>query len=191
MADKISLSQASDAMRHALQDTVRRYAWLFLVQAVLLVIAGAVAIIYPLFSSVALAIFLGWVLIAVGIFQLISLIGSSKVPHFWLQLISAVLAVVVGFLFLNNPAAAVGTLVLLMIVFFMIEGVSKIVFSLSIRPLPNWGWVLASGIVSVLIAAYLLSSPELSLLMLGIFIGIQLISQGLAIGYMAWKARQV
>lgn len=190
MADKISLSQASEAMRHALQDTVRRYAWLFLVQAVLLVIAGAVAIIYPLFSSVALALFLGWVLIAVGIFQLISLIGSSKVPHFWLQLVSSVLAVVVGFLFVNNPAAAVGTLVLLMIVFFMIEGVSKIVFSLSIRPLPNWGWVLASGVVSVVIAAYLLSSPALSLLMLGIFIGIQLISQGLAIGYMAWKLRE-
>lgn len=189
MAEKISLSQASEAMRHALQDTVKRNAWLFLIQAALLIVAGAVAIIYPLFSSVALAFFLGWVLIIVGALQVISLIGSTKVPHFWLQLVSAVLAVVVGFLFLNNPGAAVGTLVLLMIVFFMVEGVSKIVFALSVRPLQNWGWVLASGVVGVLISAYLLGNPALSLWLLGLFIGINLIAQGVAIGSMALKAR--
>lgn len=189
MVEKISLSQASEAMRHALQDTVKRNAWLFLIQAALLIFAGAVAIIYPLFSSVALAFFLGWVLIIVGALQVISLIGSTKVPHFWLQLVSAVLAVVVGFLFLNNPGAAVGTLVLLMIVFFMVEGVSKIVFALSVRPLQNWGWVLASGVVGVLISAYLLGNPALSLWLLGLFIGINLIAQGVAIGSMALKAR--
>jgi hypothetical protein len=32
-------------------------------------------------------------------------------------------------------------LALLLIVFFMVEGFAKIVFSLTIRPLPNWGWV--------------------------------------------------
>lgn len=189
MADKISLSEASEAMRHALQDTVKRNAWLFLIQAALLVIAGAVAIIYPLFSSVALALFLGWVLIIVGILQVVSLIGSTKVPHFWLQLVSAVLAIIVGFLFVNNPGAAVETLILLLIVFFMVEGVSKIVFALSVRPLQNWGWVLASGVVGVLISAYLLGNPALSLWLLGIFTGIQLISQGVAIGSLALKAR--
>ena len=176
-------------MRAALQQTVKRNAWLFLIQAALLIVAGLAAIIYPLLSSVALAWFLGWVLIIVGVLQAISLIGSTKVPHFWLQLVSAVLAVVVGFLFLNNPGAAVGTLILLMIVFFMVEGVSKIVFALSVRPLPNWGWVLASGIVGVLISAYLLGNPALSLWLLGIFIGVHLIGQGVAIGSMALKAR--
>ena len=146
-------------------------------------------LIYPLFSSVALALFLGWVLIIVGILQVVSLIGSTKVPHFWLQLVSAVLAIIVGFLFVNNPGAAVETLILLLIVFFMVEGVSKIVFALSVRPLQNWGWVLASGVVGVLISAYLLGNSALSLWLLGIFIGIQLISQGVAIGSLALKAR--
>lgn len=190
MAENISLSEASAAMRAALQETVKRNSLLFLAQAALLIIAGIVAVLYPLLTSKALALFLGWILIIGGVFQIITLIGSTKVPHFWLQLVSTVLAMIVGFIFLNNPGIAVGTLVLLMIVFFMVEGVSKIVFALSVRPLSNWGWVLVSGLVSVLISFYLLGNPALSLWLLGIFIGIQLISQGIAIGSMALKARR-
>ena len=175
-------------MREALQQTVRRNSLLFLLQAALMVVAGLVAFVYPLYSSVALAAFLGWMLIFAGIVQVISLIGATKVPHFWLQLVSAVLSVIIGFLFVRNPGVAVGTLALLLIVFFMVEGMSKVVFSLTVRPLANWGWVLASGVLGVLIALYLLSNPTLSLVMLGLFIGVQLISEGVAIGWMAWRA---
>ena len=189
MAKPLSLDAASSAMREALQETVRRNSLLFLVQAALMIVAGLAAFIYPLLSSVALAVFLGWMLIFAGIVQVISLIGATKVPHFWLQLVSAVLSVIIGFLFVRNPGVAVGTLALLLIVFFMVEGMSKVVFSLTVRPLANWGWVLASGVLGVLIALYLLSNPTLSLVMLGLFIGVQLISEGVAIGSMAWRAR--
>jgi uncharacterized membrane protein HdeD (DUF308 family) len=189
MAKPLSLDAASSAMREALQQTVRKNSLLFLVQAALMIVAGLAAFIYPLLSSVALAVFLGWMLIFAGIVQVISLIGATKVPHFWLQLVSAVLSVIIGFLFVRNPGVAVGTLALLLIVFFMVEGMSKVVFSLTVRPLANWGWVLASGVLGVLIALYLLSNPTLSLVMLGLFIGVQLISEGVAIGSMAWRAR--
>ena len=190
MAKPLSLDAASSAMREALQETVRKNSLLFLLQAALMIVAGLVAFVYPLYSSVALAFFLGWMLIFAGVVQVISLIGATKVPHFWLQLVSAVLSVVIGFLFLRNPGVGVGTLALLLIVFFMVEGMSKVVFSLSVRPLPNWGWVLASGVLGVLIALYLLSNPPLTLVMLGLFIGMQLISEGVAIGSMAWQARK-
>ncbi len=190
MAKPLSLDAASSAMREALQETVRKNSLLFLLQAALMVVAGLVAFVYPLYSSVALAAFLGWMLIFAGVVQVISLIGATKVPHFWLQLVSAVLSVIIGFLFVRNPGVAVGTLALLLIVFFMVEGMSKVVFSLTVRPLANWGWVLASGVLGVLIALYLLSNPTLSLVMLGLFIGVQLISEGVAIGSMAWQARK-
>jgi uncharacterized membrane protein HdeD (DUF308 family) len=95
------------------------------------------------------------------------------------------------FLFLRNPAVGVGTLVMLMSVFFMIEGISKTTFSLTIRPFPNWGWVLVSGILGILIAVWLLANPGMGLLLLGILIGVQLIAEGVAIGTMAWMARNI
>lgn len=136
----------------------------------------------------ALAVFLGWMLIFAGVVQVISLIGTTKIPNFWLQIVSAVLAVVIGSLFVRNPGAGVSNLTLLLIVFFMVEGMSKVVFSLSVRLLPKWGWVLASGVLGILIALYLLSNPTLSLVTLGLFIGMQLISEGAAIGWMTWRA---
>ena len=47
------------------------------------------------------------------------------------------------------------TITLLLIVFFMIEGISKVAFALTIRPFPQWGWVLASGLVGILLALIL------------------------------------
>ena len=81
-------------------------------------------------------------------------------PNFWLQLVSAVLSIIVGVLFLRRPGEAVVTLTLLLIVFFMVEGFAKIVFSLTIRPLPNWGWVLASGIVGILLSLISFGQPH-------------------------------
>ena len=182
---------AAQALREAMRETVRRYSTWYLIQGVLMVIAGIVALIYPLVSSVALALFLGWILIISGIVQGISLIGAQNVPSFWLQLVSAVLSIIVGVLFLRRPGEGVVTLALLLIVFFMVEGFAKLVFSLTIRPLPNWGWVLASGVVGILVALYLWASlPVTALWLLGVLLGIQLICEGAALGYLAWKVRE-
>ncbi len=156
-----------------------------------MVLTGVVAFLFPIFSSVAVVLMLGWLLIISGIFQAISLIGATNVPHFWLQLISVVLSVVIGILFLRNPGQGLLTLTLLLIVFFMVEGMAKVIFALTIRPFPNWGWVLASGVVGVLLAIYLWSSlPITAAWLLGILVGIQLTSEGAALGYMAWQVRR-
>jgi uncharacterized membrane protein HdeD (DUF308 family) len=172
------------------RETVRRHSFLFLLQGILMVVAGLIAFVYPLTTTVAVTLFLGWMMIFSGIVQAITLVASSRVPHFWLQLISAVLWIVTGFIFIRNPAVAVGTLALLMIVFFMVEGIAKVVFAITVRPLANWGWVLISGLIGVAISLYLMANPALTLLALGFFIGIQLISEGVAIGSMAWNARK-
>jgi uncharacterized membrane protein HdeD (DUF308 family) len=72
----------------------------------------------------------------------------------------------------------------------MVEGISKIIFSLTIRPFPNWGWVLASGVIGVLLSLYLLSNPAAAVWLLGLLIGIMLISEGAALGYLAWQVRK-
>jgi uncharacterized membrane protein HdeD (DUF308 family) len=187
----MSVEAAAQALREAMRETVRRYSTWYLIQGALMAIAGIVALIYPLVSSVALALFLGWILIISGIFQGISLIGAQNAPNFWLQLVSAVLSVIVGVLFLRRPGEAVVTLALLLIVFFMVEGFAKLVFSLTIRPLPNWGWVLASGIIGILLSFYLLANlTTTAIWLLGVLLGIQLICEGVALSSLAWQVRR-
>lgn len=77
-----------------------------------------------------------------------------------------------------------------MVVFFMIQGIAEIVFSLSIRPFPCWGWVPGSGILGVLISVWLLANPGMSLLFPRIFMGVQFLAEGFSIGFMAWTIRK-
>jgi uncharacterized membrane protein HdeD (DUF308 family) len=184
------LEAAALVMREAMRETVRRHSLWYLIQGGLMVLAGVLALVYPLVSSTTVVIFLGWLLVVSGLIQAIGLIGARHVPHFWIQLVSAVLFVIVGMLFLRNPGEGLLTLTLLLIVFFMVEGVSKVIFALTIRPFPNWGWVLLSGLVGIMLALYLWANiPVTAAWLLGALLGIGLISEGAALGYLAWRVR--
>ncbi|HMQ94017.1 MAG TPA: hypothetical protein PKA33_12495 [Amaricoccus sp.] len=60
----------------------------------------------------------------------------------------------------------------------------------TVRPSATWGRVLASGVLGALIAVWRLMGAGMSLLLFGIFIGIQRIAEGVAIARMAWSVRR-
>ena len=191
MTDNMSIDQAAQVMRSAMRDVIKRYSIWYLLQGILMIVTGIVALLFPVFSSVAVVVVLGWMLIISGAFQAISLIGATHVPHFWLQLVSVAISVLIGALFLRDSAQSLVVLTLLLLVFFMVGGMAKIVFALSIRPFPNWIWILASGIVGVLLAAFLWSRlPVTAGWLLGVLVGIQFITEGAALAYMAWSVRK-
>ena len=91
----IPVDAAAAALREAMRETVKRYSLWYLIQGILLVVAGVLALIYPFIASVAIVYLLAWILIISGVLQGIGLIGASNVPHYWLQLISAALAILI------------------------------------------------------------------------------------------------
>ena len=115
----IPLDAAAAALREAMRETVKRYSLWYLLQGVLMVVAGVLALVYPLLASVTLIYLLAWVLIISGAVQAIGLIGARHVPHYWLQLISVVLAILIGVLLLRQPESGLLIMTLLLIVFFM------------------------------------------------------------------------
>ena len=186
----MTMAQASAAMREAMRETIKRYSTWYLLEGVLLVVAGLVALIWPYVASVALIFLLGWILIVSGVLQGIGLIGAKEVPHFWLQLVSAVLALLIGILLLRNPNAGLLIMTVLLIVYFFVEGISKVIFAMNIRPFVGWLWVLLSGIVGLLLGAYLWANmPVASEWVLGVLLGIQLIVEGAALALLAWMVR--
>ena len=186
----MTLDAAAQVMREAMRETVRQHSLWYLIQGGVMVLAGVLALVYPIASSFAAVLLLGWLLIISGVVQGISLFDARKVPHFWLQLVSVGLSVIVGVLLIRHRGQGLLVLTLLLLVYFMIEGISKVIFALTIRPFPNWGWVLASGIIGILLALYLLASlPVTAIWLLGVLLGIQLICEGAALAYLAWKVR--
>jgi uncharacterized membrane protein HdeD (DUF308 family) len=186
-----SLDAAAAAMRDAMRDTVRRYSLWYLVQGILMVVIGILALISPWTASAAIVLLLGWFLIISGVLQGIGLIGARQVPYFWLELISAVLAIVIGLLLLRHTDAGLLFFSVLLIVYFMIEGIVKTIFAFTIRPFPNWGWVLASGLIGIALALYLWGNlSTVSEWMLGFLFGILLVVEGAALASLAWRVRR-
>jgi uncharacterized membrane protein HdeD (DUF308 family) len=187
----MSLEEAAAAMREAMRETVKRYSLWYLLQGILMAAAGVLALIYPMLASVAMMVLLGWILIISGIVQGIGLIGARDVPHFWLQLISVVLSVLVGWLLLSRPEGGLLLFTVLLLVYFMVEGISKVIFGLTIKPLPYWGWVFGSGVIGILLALYLFANvSSVSEWALGLLLGIQLLCEGVALTYLAWRIRE-
>jgi uncharacterized membrane protein HdeD (DUF308 family) len=187
----IDLASAAAIYSQAMRESVGRNRLLYLVQAVLMVIGGAVAILFPVFASAAFVRFLGWILITSGIIQALSLLSARNHPSFWLALISSVLAVVVGVLMLRNTVETMLVISTLLIVFFMVEGISKIVFSLTIRPLQGWFWVLASGVLAIVLAVILWNSmPVTAGWLIGLLLGVNLITEGMALAALVWTAKK-
>ena len=73
----------------------------------------------------------------------------------------------------------------------MIEGIVKVIFSLTIRPFPNWGWVLASGLIGIALSIYLWANlSTVSEWMLGFLFGILFVVEGAALASLAWRVRR-
>jgi uncharacterized membrane protein HdeD (DUF308 family) len=190
MAGEISVNQASAVLRQAMRETMQRRSLLYLVQGGVLVVAGVAALISPLFAAIGLISLLGWLLIAVGVIEATGLWGTRHVPYFWLQAVSAMLAVVVGWALISGPDQGLAGVALLMVVFFMVEGIQRIVLSLMLRPMEDWGWILGSGVLGILLGVALAANLFfIAGWLIGFLLGIYLVAAGSAIGWMAWKLR--
>jgi uncharacterized membrane protein HdeD (DUF308 family) len=187
----VSVESASQIYQDSVRTSVRKGSLRYLVQGGLLVLAGVLAIVFPVISSEALILAIGWLLVISGIVQAVGLISARSAPFAGLQAVSVALSLIIGFLILRYPAVSLVTLSLLVVVFFMIEGVSKIVWALTIRPLAGWQYVLGSGILGVVLSIILILSIDTAASwLLALLVGVQLIAVGASVARLAWLTRQ-
>jgi uncharacterized membrane protein HdeD (DUF308 family) len=115
-------------------------------------------------------------------------------PGFWWSLISAVLGIIVGLLLIARPVSGAVSLTLVLIAFFLIEGITSIMFALEHRRdlSQSWGWMLVSGIVDVVLSALLFAGlPSTAAWAIGLLVGINLIFGGVSLAAMAVHARRL
>jgi uncharacterized membrane protein HdeD (DUF308 family) len=164
----------------------------FLVEGVVLLVLGAIAIVLPPLATLAVTILIGWLFLISGVVGLFTTFWMRQAPGFWWSLLSAVLAIVVGVLLLAAPPSGAFTLTIVLVVFFIIEGGASIMFALDHkRELSGkWGWMLASGIVDLVLGAMIFAGlPSTAAWAIGLLVGINLVFGGLALIAMALHAR--
>jgi len=167
------------------KQAVRDHWVLFLIQGVVMAILGLFAVAAPVIATLAVDIYAGWLFLISGIVGIITLFTRQQnISSFLWTLVAAALALAVGVLLIWRPAAGVLSLTLLLIGFFIAEGVVQILAAFKYRSAVGnaWTWMLFSGIVDLVLAAIILMGwPGTATWTLGLLVGINLFMSGLAL----------
>ena len=181
------------AIQRAVVKALHEHWKLYLAEGIALLVLGAIAILIPPLATLAVTILFGWLFLVSGVIGLITTFWMRNAPGFWWALISAALAILAGGWLLAQPIAGALSLTLILIAFFMIEGIASIFFALDHRRelSGQWGWMLASGVVDLVLAAMLLMGlPSTAVWALGLLVGINMVFGGIALIAMALHARK-
>lgn len=178
------------AAENALRDAVSRHRGYFITLGVLLIVAGLLAIAFPVVSTISASIVVGWVLIASGIVQIVhafSVKGWSGTA--WSALIGAIY-LIAGLLTAVFPLSGALSLTLLLSIAFLFEGGVEIAWALQSRHERGWGVMLVSGIAAVIVGAMIgVSWPVSALWAIGMLVGINLLFSGASFLSLAMAAR--
>jgi uncharacterized membrane protein HdeD (DUF308 family) len=179
-------------LQRALTQSIREHWGLFLTEGIILVVLGLLAIIIPPIATIAVTIFLGWLFLISGVVGLVTTFWARHAPGFWWSLLSAVLAIAAGIVLLGWPIPGAVSLTLLLIAFFIIEGVLSILYAFEHKKelSGRWGWMLISGIIDLILAAIIWGGlPGTAAWALGLLVGINMLFGGSAMIAMALHAR--
>jgi len=90
-----------------------------------------------------------------------------------------ILYALVGFYMLVNPGSGLLAVALMLAWMFLVKGALSVFGALQLRPLTGWGWWLADGIITLLLAFLTFSGwPQDSVRIVAPLVGISLIMSG-------------
>jgi uncharacterized membrane protein HdeD (DUF308 family) len=176
----------------AFTSSIREHWKIFLAEGVVLLLLGLLAVALPMLATIGFTIVLGWLFLFSGLIGLITTFMMRGAPGFWWALISAMIGIGAGVVLLVSPASGAVSLTLVLIAFFVVEGVATIMYAVEHRAQlsDRWGWMLFSGIVDLFLAFMIFAGlPSSAAWALGLLVGINMIFGGAAMIGMALAAK--
>ncbi len=189
----MTMPQDVARLQSQMQETVKSHWKAFLIEGIVLVILGLAAIAIP-----AARKHRGCDLPRLDVPDqrsgriVFDPFGTREMPGFWWSLFSAVLAIAAGLILLVQPIAGTLTLTIVVSAYFLAEGVATIMYALEHRSQLSgrWGWLLAAGILDILVAAVIVTGlPGSATWAIGLLVGINLVFGGTSLIGMALAAR--
>ena len=165
---------------------------LYLGEGACLLILGLIAVAVPPLTTLAVTMLFGWLFVVSGAIGLFTTFWMRGVPGFRWSLASAVLAILAAIWLLARPIAGPLTLTAVLILFFLIEGVSSVMFAIDHRRelSGQWEFMLLSGLVDLVLCVMLASGlPSTAIWALGLLVGVNMVFGGVALIAMALHAR--
>ncbi len=186
-----SAPQRVERLNKLAAEAIQAHWKIFLAQGLFLMALGLLAVALPNIATLAIEVFIGWMLFIGGLLRLFAVLRARGAPGFIWALLTAVLALALGLLLVAKPLEGVLTLTMVLVFIFVAEGIAGILIALDFRRhLANWGWTLVSGMAN-LVLAYLIwrGWPATADWAIGLLLGINMFMLGMSLTMSALAAR--
>lgn len=168
--------------------------FLYLIEGSILVALGAAAIAIPPLAMIGISILLGWVFLISGSVGLFTTLWRREGPGFGWSSVSAILGILVGLALFVMPVEGAFAITVVLVIFFVIEGVASILLALEHRRelSGKWEWMIASGAIDLILGGLILYylGSSTAWVLSGFLVGINMFFGGVALILMALHARK-
>lgn len=173
----------SDIAMPARREIGSSWGW-FVALGVLLIVLGVIAFSNLPAATTASVYAVGILMLIGAISQLVGAFYARSWSGFGLLLSSALLYGAAGAIVIANPTLGAWVFTLMLGASLVVSGAMRIWWSLYLRELPGWGWITASGVVTLIAGiAFVAGWPADTVYLLGMILAVDLTFQGaMAIG---------
>ncbi|MEJ2385055.1 MAG: DUF308 domain-containing protein [Xanthomonadales bacterium] len=159
---------------------------------IILCLLGVLVLFAPVAAGEAVVLIVAAVLVLTGIAQVVQGLRSGGWSASPVAIVFGAVIAVLGVMVWLNPAIGSGFLTVLLMLFFVANGLWKVSTAWRYRGARGWVWLLLSGLVS-LVFVYLLwiQWPLSGAWAIGVLVGIDLLLTGLSMAALAYALRRV
>jgi uncharacterized membrane protein HdeD (DUF308 family) len=173
-------------------EMVRHASTWSIVWGVLLVIFGILAVGSPVLAAVAVNVVIAWLIILAGVVHLILAFHAHRAGSLIWKLLVGIAYLCFGAYLIMHPVLGVASLTLVLASLFLIEGILDIVLFFNMRSMRGSSWVLADGIITLLLGLMIyLQWPSSSGWAIGTLVGVSMIISGVTRVMLSLAVRKV
>jgi len=176
-------------------EVTRKVRW-SIVWSVLMIVAGALAIIVPPATGIAVTKLVGWLLVLSGATHLAYAWHTHSDGGHWTGMFLGIVYIVAGGYVLLYPTASLASLMLVLSLYLLVESILDFILSYQLRPLVGSSWLRFDGMITFILALILsfliwVSWPVSSTWVIGILVGTSMLFSGVARLMVSLAPRQV
>jgi uncharacterized membrane protein HdeD (DUF308 family) len=158
----------------------------------LLVILGMLAIAEPFLAAIALATFIAWLLIFVGIVHVVLAFHAHTGTSLGWKLLVGLAYIFIGGYLLFRPVVGVATLTLMLAFLFLVEGVLDFMLWWKSRSAKGAFWILVDSLITLVLGWMIyVGWPSSSVWAIGTLVGISMIISGVSRMMLSMAVRRV
>ncbi len=174
--------QRADSMQTPTGFAVKQWRRRLYATGLAMIVLGTLAIVMPIVSSYTVIFLIGTVLTFGGLLAVLLALPFRGTPAFVWMLFAGMFPLCAGLYFLVFPASGLTTLTFVIAAILLLTGVSQSVSAFNMRGIKGSVWVFMSGLISIGLSVLIFAVlPEASTVLLGILLGIDLITTGVSL----------